>query len=157
MYNSIWGDVWISSLQVWIVPSGGIKHKFLGKIKKLHHIFIIKLTFWSTEFSLFFSIFPHDRSTEFSLIFLLFLLSFGVLSHPIFCSIDTYGPQDNFSSNQITTRRSCWICCSIDTYGPRGNFPSNQITTRRCCSSRDNFSRTSRPIRSRHSYPRPIR
>ena len=64
------------------------------------------------------SVFPHDRSTEFSLLFLLFPLplSFG-----------------NFSSNQITTCQPYWICCSMDTYGPRGNFSSNQITTRRSC------------------------
>ena len=31
----------------------------------------------------FFSIFPHDRSTEFSLLFLLFPLFFGVISRPI--------------------------------------------------------------------------
>ena len=78
-----------------------------------------------------------SRSTEFSLLFSFFPLSFGVISCPIrsrhvdpveiCCWIDTYGPRnshffsrfflrnlfvpgqllESFSSNQITTRRSC--------------------------------------------------
>ena len=42
-----------------------------------------KINFLVHRIFTFFSIFPHDRSTEFSLIFLLFPLSFGVISHPI--------------------------------------------------------------------------